>query len=156
VDTGKVLRKFKGHTGMVRSVAYSRDGRRVLSGAWEGDGSLRLWDVETGRELRKMPGIPKGIHGVAFSPDSRRALAAGADDDVQLWDLESGMLLCELVGHVQGHTASVCNAVFSPDGRHALSGGGDSTLRLWRLPKPDQTPVEAPPSGRSQQDKKGQ
>src|SRR5262249_25445800 len=100
---------------------------------WEGDGTLRLWDVETGRELRKMLGIPLGIHGVAFSPDGRLALVCGRDPDVQLWDLEKG----ERLNRLEGHTDTVTHAVFTPDGRRALSGGGDKTLRLWRLPVPE-------------------
>ena len=86
---------------------------------------------------------------MAFSPDGRRALAAGADNDVQLWDLETGLKLCGL----EGHRAIVTHAVFSLDGRYALSGSGDGTLRLWQMRKPDRTPAKSPPSSDAQDNK---
>ena len=35
-----------GHTGDVNSVAYSPDGRTVVSGSY--DGTIRIWDAQTG------------------------------------------------------------------------------------------------------------
>jgi hypothetical protein len=96
---------------------------------------LRLWDVGTGRELQRMTGIRKGIHGVAFSPDGRRALIGGAENELQLWDLETAQRMWHFEVHASGN---VSNAVFFTDGLQALTGhGSDGTLCLWRLPKPD-------------------
>jgi WD40 repeat protein len=49
--TGAKLNTFVGHSDDVASVAFSRDGRRLLSG---GDASTRLWNVSTGEELAAM------------------------------------------------------------------------------------------------------
>jgi hypothetical protein len=85
VETGRELRRLVGHTDAVACVAFSPEGRRLLSGG--ADNSLRLWDVESGRELLRLDGHDKWVFSVAFSPDGRRALSGGADQTVRLWDL---------------------------------------------------------------------
>src|SRR5207249_1869789 len=47
---GKLLHALRGHEDMVLCVAFSTDGRRILSGS--SDRTVRLWDVRTGTELR--------------------------------------------------------------------------------------------------------
>jgi len=49
VATGHWVRKFMGHTGIVRSVAFSPDGTRLLTGSY--DDTAKLWDVATGQRL---------------------------------------------------------------------------------------------------------
>jgi hypothetical protein len=46
--TGALLRTVEGRSGFIRSVAFSPDGARVLSGA----ATLKLWDAATGALLR--------------------------------------------------------------------------------------------------------
>ena len=45
---------LKGHRGDVTSVAFTPDGRHVLSGSR--DKLVKVWDVETGAEVRSDPG----------------------------------------------------------------------------------------------------
>src|SRR5260370_30853557 len=51
LQSGKKLQTFAGHTGEVRRVACSADGRLLLSGG--GDNTIRLWDVASGRQLKQ-------------------------------------------------------------------------------------------------------
>jgi len=117
------LRCFTGHTDDVNSVAFSPDGKRVLSGSW--NWTVRLWDVETGEELRCFTSYNIGC--AAFSPDGKRVLS-GECSRVQLWDVATGKQLHCFEGHM-----NVVNSVtFSPDGKRVLSGG-DKTVRLWNV-----------------------
>ena len=56
-DNGKVVQTLKGHTHPIHSVAYSPDGKRLVSGSSAGDGhrpgkpeSVKVWDLETGQQ----------------------------------------------------------------------------------------------------------
>ena len=46
---GWQVRTLAGHSGSVRSVAISADGKRVVSGSK--DTTVKIWDVETGTEV---------------------------------------------------------------------------------------------------------
>src|SRR5262249_36703497 len=67
------VRRFEGHTGAVRYLAISPDGKRVLSASgWpQGDNTLRYWDLATGKEIHTLRGHSSMIETVAISPDGK-------------------------------------------------------------------------------------
>ena len=119
-----------GHSKGVTSVAFSPDGRSILSGSW--DHTLKLWDAATGKVLRTFEGQPEAVNSVAFSPDGRGVLAASVGSSMKLWDIATGKLVRTFEADFSGTENAV---VFSPDGRSVLSGNGDSTLKLWDVAK---------------------
>jgi WD40 repeat protein len=73
-----------GHAGVVLSVAYSADGRRLASASR--DGTVKLWDTMTGQEVLTLRGPANEVNGVAFSPDGYQLACACGDGTVRVWD----------------------------------------------------------------------
>jgi WD40 repeat protein len=127
------LRKLEGHQKRVRRLAYSPDGRYLVTA--DEEGSMIVWEATTGQKvhtLRGHPGAPgatgiRGVQSVAFSPDSQRLASGGGDHQVRLWDLTTGQEIRALTGHV----APVQGVVFSADGRCITSASWDGTVKVW-------------------------
>jgi WD40 repeat protein len=85
VATGAVEKKWKAHDLCLVSVAFSPDGRKLVS-VGSGDSAIRIWDPTT----RKPIGLDAGTVGgpVNFSAIGLLAYMA-ADSSVRLWDTAS-------------------------------------------------------------------
>ncbi|HKI38119.1 MAG TPA: caspase family protein, partial [Gemmataceae bacterium] len=125
-ETGQELRTFTGHKGGVTAVAFSPDGRRLLTGSGDHDTTARLWDAATGQELLILKGHTSRVSTLAFSPDGRRILTGSWDKTARLWDAESGKALCRLVSFDDGSWA-----VVDASGRYDASNGGDIEGLHW-------------------------
>jgi RNA polymerase sigma factor (sigma-70 family) len=126
VATGKQVGSLEGHQCLVVSVAFSPDGKTLLSGSM--DCTTRLWDVSTAKELGRV-GEAMYVAAAAFSPDGRLlALRTGlmGDHAVRFWDVAGA----KEVRRLGGHRSHVTSLAFSPDGRLLASGSADCTL-LW-------------------------
>jgi WD40 repeat protein len=94
--TRKQLRTFQGHGGWVKSVAFSSDGKQILTGAK--DPPALLWDVSTGTKLRVFTGTsPAPIDVARFSPNGRSIVGVDRRGEVLLWDIATGDELCRII-----------------------------------------------------------
>jgi WD40 repeat protein len=128
VETGDIVRTFKGHTMPVTGIAFSPDGQMLASTGR--DGKLILWDSNT--EAIRQQFDQSGSPFVVFSADSKLiALSSMANNknEIVIRDSASGAEVYRLTGHEN----RINSFVFSADGKLGLSGSADNTFILWDL-----------------------
>ncbi len=79
------LENLPGHTSKILDIAFSPDGKYLLSSS--SDGTAILWDVETWQILRILSGHEGDVISVAFSPDSKSIVTGGSDKTIRIWDI---------------------------------------------------------------------
>jgi serine/threonine protein kinase/WD40 repeat protein len=134
VNTGQKL--FVSPMGIV-SRHFSRDGRRLGGGVW--DGRLGTCQVGDGREyrilVRKAPPAKVKYQCSALHP-AGRLLAVGMADGLGLWDLATGSELA--FQKIDEGSDGVTDVRFEPSG--ALLTAGYSGLMRWPVRADPQTP----------------
>ena len=79
---------FRGHTSPVWSVAFSPDGRHIVSGSL--DQTIRVWDAQTGAQVgNPLQGHTESVSSVAFLPDGRHIVSGSEDHTTQYWDAQT-------------------------------------------------------------------
>ena len=118
------------------SVAFRRDGRRVVTGS--ADGTVRQWDSTTGQEVESPYDRHIGeVLSATYSPDGLRVASGGTDRTIRVWVAGNR----HDVAVLHGHTGVVTDLAFTEDGRRlssaSLSGRHsftyDGSVRLWEV-----------------------
>src|SRR5581483_9115450 len=126
--TGALKRMLAGHRGLIMSLAFSADGQRLVSGAF--DETPKCWDAHTGALLKRFsdPSVEGGfVYGVALSRDGQHLATASYLGEVTLWDATTGALRRRL-----GSNAYVGSVACSADGRLIATGTwANLGVRVW-------------------------
>lgn len=139
--TGEKLGREMPHAGDgygIWSVAFSPDGKQVLTG--HKDGRARVWDWQTGEILGTPMQHPDEVFHATFTTDGRYVLTSPRHGTLQIWDPASGKLAVAAVPELVPCRGST-NHVSLAGNRAAVSEEGRySILDLEELLKP---PVES-------------
>ncbi len=157
-DSGTLLQRLEGHAtegtaqdNSVRSIAFTPSGQQLISAGddkkiilWQqmpdgqalpGTGAQSLPDksgnLKTGKAWAPVLTLtaPDKVMAISISPDGKLLASGGTDNNITLWDLNSGkkLKLLNQQGGVNTHRLN-----FSPDGLYLASSSGN-TATIWQL-----------------------
>jgi WD40 repeat protein len=141
VGSGDLHWEVPSPTNGVWQLGFTPDGSTLLISSLPGYGFIRdnpsptdvvvILDVQTGRPRFSLTAT--NLVRANLSPDSQLLLTSSTDNELSLWNLETG----EMLRRLEAHTSPIILITFSEDGRVAATSSRDRTVRLWRLPEGD-------------------
>jgi WD40 repeat protein len=123
--TGKLVASLKGHPKIVYSLAWTKDGKTLVSGS--SDHSIRTWNTTKWEQTAVLVEHTNLVHAIAISPNDRILASVSADKTARLWDLENG----QPIGSPIQHAESVLCVSFSAGGKRLATGCGDKSAYIW-------------------------
>ena len=114
------------HSDTVFSVAFSRDGRFLATGA--ADKFVKVWEVDSAKLVRSYEGHTNHVLGVSWKADGATLASAGADNAIKIWNVETG----EQRRTIANYEKQVTSLSFIGITDNICSCGGDKTVKFHR------------------------
>ena len=127
VPDGKETALFTGHTGQINALAFSTDGKVLVSGGFNNP-IIRLWDLETDSKLSTFT-LPKrqgSVSALTFDEDNTKLIVMDTFRDITYWEISTGRKLADINTEHSYETVT-----FSQDGRTFATGDEAGKIRLW-------------------------
>ena len=126
--TGELIAKTKKEFASV-AMAFSPDGRYLLTGGQSGEVNLR--EADTLNRVGEPIVLPQSVSSVLFTPDGKRFITGCFDGTVRVWDVATLAQVDEPIRHV----SEVKSLAHHPTRPHVLVGCADGSARVWDLQK---------------------
>jgi len=124
-NTGKLIAKPEGHIGNVCCLAWTADGKTLISGS--DDSSIRTWNTTTWQQINVLTGHTQVVFALTLSPNGRILASASCDRTARLWNLENS----QPIGTPLQHPDAVACVSFSMDGKLLATGCFDNNAYSW-------------------------
>ena len=125
--TGQEKFAFRGHTGDVKCVAFSADGKHIACGG--ANRTVEVREVATGRKALTLTGLTREVIDVAFSAGRQHILTGDYSGSVRVWDGATGQEKQHFA--TKPYPDGVTTMAISADGQRAVCGTGEGTMTLW-------------------------
>jgi WD40 repeat protein len=118
-----------GHESWVNALAFSPDGKTMVSAGC--DGRLIWWpaDAEKPEAARKVDAHAGWVRSVSMSGDGKVLASGGNDRLVKIWNPADGSLVRELPGH-ESHVYTV---LVHPNNQWVISGDLKGQVKQWEV-----------------------
>jgi WD40 repeat protein len=114
----KPIRVIEAHSGWIRGVERSIDGKTLVSVG--NDRMIRLWSIETGEKIAEWPAHERHIYSAAFHPDGVHLATGDLLGKIHVWNLSDRSLVRTLDG----------STLYSPNKGQAAEFGGVRTMAI--------------------------
>jgi WD40 repeat protein len=121
---GKEIASLPGYTNSLYSLAFSADGKRLVSGS---QGPVQVWDVNARKEIASFKDPRSPAYVLAVNRDGTTVAATGSRQ-VKLWDVASGKEVASFRHHVE--LSGARGAAFNSD-LTTLAAGNSEEIDLW-------------------------
>jgi WD40 repeat protein len=124
VTGGKEIASLPGYTKCLFSLAFSADGKRLVSG---GQAGVQLWDVNAHKEIASFKDLQDSAQIVALNRDGTKLAAAGWKR-AKLWEVNSGKEIATFQFHIP--LSGWPGAALSSD-LAILAGKNNQEIAVW-------------------------
>ncbi|KIK33432.1 hypothetical protein CY34DRAFT_62452, partial [Suillus luteus UH-Slu-Lm8-n1] len=95
--TGKLLNTLK-HEGWVHSLAWTSDGKKLISGSYK---LIRIFDTATWQQIAILEGHTQHVNAISLSRNDRLLVSASDDQTARLWNLDTNLSVGPPLQHQQ-------------------------------------------------------
>ena len=147
VQTGALLDQLSGHEGPVSTLAFTPDGRYLISGSW--DRSIRIWSIFDRTQSSEVLQLTSDLLCITIRPDSAQLCASTLDGALSFWSLATSVQESGLTGarDVSGgrtaysrrtaastpQTKYFTTITYSADGSCLLAAGNSKYICLYAI-----------------------
>ncbi|KAK5994039.1 Vegetative incompatibility HET-E-1-like protein [Cladobotryum mycophilum] len=125
LDWSPCRQTLTGHTDPVHTVAFSMDGRQILSGS--SDHTIRIWNASTGACIQTLKGHAGNVHCATFAAKDQRVFSGADDYTMRIWDVETGSCL-----KIYEHEERLMRPIeSSTDGQWIASASDNGIVKVW-------------------------